>query len=50
MVFAERRLPGEVWEMLKDLPESVEVRWIMSGKENYMYALLFSIFNPLLTS
>ncbi|KAG8755494.1 hypothetical protein FRC14_003992 [Serendipita sp. 396] len=30
--FAEERLPAEVWELLPELDDEIEIRWVMSGK------------------
>jgi hypothetical protein len=32
-VFAQRRLPSENWELLPQLDDRIELRWIMNGKE-----------------
>ncbi|PVG01633.1 hypothetical protein CPB86DRAFT_752949 [Serendipita vermifera] len=34
VVFAESRVPLEVWDLLPKLDRRIELRWIMSGEEN----------------
>lgn len=36
VVFAEVRLPMEIWELLPQLDEGIELFWILAGKENKM--------------